>query len=67
MMDDTISLPKAAHLLGLSHTRTYRLCLLHELPAEQRANGRWYVDRQAVERLGRAGAEETRTRQAVGQ
>ena len=50
-MTDVITLPQAAHLLGKSHYQTYRLCLRRDLPAEQRADNRWYVDREAVERM----------------
>ena len=49
-MTDTLSLPDAAHRLSLTHGQIYALMLRGKFPAERRG-ARWYVSREAIEKM----------------
>jgi hypothetical protein len=54
-----IPLSQAARRLGLSWAAAWRLVLERELDAHQRANGRWFVQRDSLDAYVRGRAAES--------
>ena len=62
-----IRLSEAARRLGVDWATAWKLVLKRKLDAQQRANGRWYVQAASVETFARANAlEERRGAEVLG-